>query len=561
MIRIKTLSLPLISALAASAVVPASAQVALELSSNKVYRQNKNNINFRGGSFTTSMSDGSVTSIGGCDFIQYYPPGYFIGYCSAGTTGLITSGTINGATRANPYLLVNTLQKAIAIAPREPEYAILRAAPASKLKRPSGGFKDNSASVYFNLHTETVQEYLLTNYTNTKNYSRNQRKKFESEIVPGAYYYSFPRLIDPTLPAPVNAVIYPMTEGLASKNKVQDGFKFTDVNDTNWVKGGFVELSYFNPNTFTWRQLSPNYVYAAVDSLYFSVRVLRDPKNPNSALDLVDNYSGQPQSIFPNYTNTGDPRVLLSSPFNSRFTLPPTLAGGTRGMAELQMQRAFKTGGVSYDFSSRRFQIPVIVVNKYSEYRDGIFPNNKKDDLLADADGDGFNNLNEWILDSSAVDAASIPEEPRTVANDPVYDLDFFDFYGFARLVRDQYFGFTINKKLETRPGVVYTLQRSKDRGLTWENFPSGYYYADGTYSKIALTAIVGDQIVQLPYDWHVSTVRLARGVGALKENAPERVEIRVESGEYSVDEFAYVQPPGTEGDLYRTKITLKKTK
>ena len=159
------------------------------------------------------MNDGSVSSIGGCDFIQYYPPGYFIGICSAGTTGLITSGTVNGATRANPYLLVNTLTPALAIAPREPDKARLVAAPASNLPRPSGGFKDQSASVYFNLHTpESVREYLLTRYVNTRDYAGNQRKKFESEIVPGVYHYTFPRLVDPTLPAPVNVVIYPMAE-------------------------------------------------------------------------------------------------------------------------------------------------------------------------------------------------------------------------------------------------------------------------------------------------------------------------------------------------------------
>ncbi len=49
MIRIKTLSLPLISALVVSTIVPATAQVALQLNSEKTYRQSKKGINFKGG--------------------------------------------------------------------------------------------------------------------------------------------------------------------------------------------------------------------------------------------------------------------------------------------------------------------------------------------------------------------------------------------------------------------------------------------------------------------------------------------------------------------------------
>ena len=65
--RIKTLSLPLFTALALSGTAPLDAQVALQLSSQKTYRQNKKAIGFTGGSFNIRLNDGSVTSIGICN--------------------------------------------------------------------------------------------------------------------------------------------------------------------------------------------------------------------------------------------------------------------------------------------------------------------------------------------------------------------------------------------------------------------------------------------------------------------------------------------------------------
>ncbi len=544
MIRIKTLSLPLISALFATAALPVNAQVSLDLSSQKTFRQSKNGIAFRGGAFDILFYDGSVTSIIGCDFVQYYAPGFILGLCSQGTTAFLTSGSIGGATIEYPYLLVTGIAPAQVVAPREASKIQLVAAPASTLPRPSGGFTDNSASVYYNLHTAgSIREYTLTGYYSTRAYSKNQLSKFNSDIVPGVYHYSFPRLTNPLLPAVITATIYPMADGFSSRNNREEGFKFTEVNKNKWSKGGFVELSYNRPNVIQWTPLTPSNVFPAVDSLNFSIRVIADQTNPNSNTVLVDRYSGKLQSIFPAFTTEGDPRVVMANPLVGEFTTPPLFAGGTKGVIELELQRNFQTGGVTYDFSNRKFQIPIVVVNRYSEYQNLIFANsNSKSSILKDSDGDGYNNLNEWILDSSAVDANSIPVAPVAQTVAALMDTDYFTLTGNERVVRPAYFGFTIDKKLGTKPGVVYTLQRSKDRGRTWQKFVSDA-------------------------DWTVRTVNLAPGVGSVKANSPRRVEIRVEAKpwiEYDAngDPIALhtnEQPPGTQNDIYRVKVTLAK--
>jgi hypothetical protein len=190
---------------------------------------------------------------------------------------------------------------------------------------------------------------------------------------------------------------------------------------------------------------------------------------------------------------------------------------------------------VTFDASTRKFQIPVVVVNRYSEYAEVTFENAKsKVSLLEDYDNDGYNNLNEWILDSNASDASSIPEAPIARANpeelneEPVV----------PRIVRAAYFGFTVVKKLETVPAVKYTLQRSRDDGVTWEKFATDD-------------------------DWSVTSVRLSAGAFPRRERDPEQIEIRVESkvreeidlGGGLIIEGEQIQPPGTENDIYRVKI------
>jgi hypothetical protein len=535
--RIKTLSFPLISALIASAVAPASAQISLELSSQKEYRQNAKGMQFRGGNFVVNLNDGDGIFVGGCARSAYWQPNIPLDPCPLGSTAFLTFGRLDGAINTRgPYFSVTNVIPAIIIEPRRPDLAFLRAAPPSLLKRPSGGFKDSSFALYYNLHTTSVREYVVSRYTTSRGYTASERTRFEKEIVPGVYYYSFPRLNRPDLVAPISAVIYPMAEGRTKINNAVVGVDFNGVSGNKPVwKKGFMELSYIKPNVLSWKGLDRTVVIAAADRLFLSIRVLSSQKNPLAVTDLIDNDLAVPQSIFPGFASGGDPRVLLKNPLVSQFTTPPIFPGGTRGVLELELQRSLATTGVTFDASTRRFQVPIIVVNRYSEYAEVSFGDDvAKTSILADTDGDGYNNLNEWILDSNADDASSIPLAPVARAN----PAEFNEEPPVPRIVRNAYFGFTVVKKLETVPAVKYSLQRSRDGGVTWEKF--------GTDDN-----------------WLVETVRLNAGAFPRRERDPEQIEIRVESkireetdlGGGFIIEGDQIQPPGTENDIYRVKI------
>ena len=556
--RTKTLSLPLISALVAATVGTASAQVRLVVSSQKTYLQNKKSINFNGGKFNVTLLDGQIVYIAGCSFFRYVPPGYYNDACGPGTTGRVIFGKIGRASVANPYLLVSSVVKAEVVEPRQAKLVTLIAAPASGLIRPQGGFTDSSVSLFYNLQAIQQQEYIITRYELSKNYNKNQRAKFEDEIVPGLYRYSFPRRLRPTVPTPITAQIFPMPEGLNRRNNVTSGFEFTSVNANKWTKDGFVELSYSNPNTIKWRTLSPSNTIPGNDSLSFSMRVLKNEKKPDAGIIPLDEYNKYPQSIFPDFSNGADPKVLIPNPFTSSAVLPPIFAGGTRGMIEVEVARVLNSTGVAYDFSTRKFQIPVVVVNRFSEYQEETFTKKgSKPSILEDSDGDGYNNLNEWILDSNANDSQSVPIPPVPAAVEGVYRLDLLAYGFYDRTVRDAYYGFTVTKKLGTDPLVVQTLERSKDNGKTWEDFKDGYYFADGSYSEVY---DVNTATTPRTINWVVKTLKFAPGKRSLRANSPRREEIRVESRYNSITTFGeLVGPPGTENDIYRVKVTLKK--
>jgi len=501
MIRTKTLSLPFVSALLASAVVPAEADVAMSLSSQKTYRQNEaGNTRFRGGRFDITVRDGFANSVGGCEWTNYVPAN-LLQACSGGSTGFVLFGNPDDSF-GGPYFWFTDVIPALIIEPRRPELCILKAAPASQLPRPASGFTDASYGLYYNLHTANAVESIITRYNYSRTYKSGQRAKFDQEIVPGVYHFTFPRLGDPVLRVPVSPVIYPLPEGLEERNNQKTGVQFESTG--RWTKTGFMELSYIKPNIIKWKGFSPSTTFAAVDTLHFSMKYLSDEKNPNSNVTNVDPVTGEsPASFFPPYVNGQDPRVTLANPYVDSFTLPPIFKGGSKAVIELELNRGFQTGGITYDLSWRKFQIPVIIVNRYTDYSELRFGNTtSKTAILDDYDKDGYNNLNEWILDSRADDASSIPQAPVAQAD-------------ATRLT----FGFTVDKKRGTVPKVVYTLQRSTNNGRTWKE-------------------MVSDA------NWIVT------------ETADQ---FDVQSRFYSQTTFAQIQPPGTAADIYRVKITLRK--
>ncbi|RYD47521.1 MAG: hypothetical protein EOP85_05300 [Verrucomicrobiaceae bacterium] len=525
MIRIKTLSLPLIPALVAVATPAAHADVVFSLSTQKTYRQTKSNINFKGGRFDAAMRDGNFSFLGGCSRTFYYRPGYYINICPIGSTGFLSAGRVNGVDITTPYMAVTSVAPSLVIAGKAASQIRLIAAPASSLPRPSGGFYEDSVSLYYNLHTTNIREYNVTEYFQRKNYTQAQRGRFEKDIVTGVYRYAFPRLNSPTIPAVVTATVFPMAEGFAKVNNKSSGFKFESVGDNVW-SGGFVQLSYLRPNTFRWSGITRTNAFAATDTLNFSLRRLINPRNPKNS-EVI-----RATSIFPAFDNGGNnsAKVQLATPYTTSYVTPPIFAIGTRGVAELELERSFQTGGITYDFSIRRFQIPIEVVDNYQDFAllNLSEVSTKKRDILADADGDGYNNLTEWILETGATDPGDMPVGPIPAEYQAYYeDLQIPD-------PLNSYFGFNVDVKVGTNPAVNTILQRSTDQGRTWQTFQTSGGANTG---------------------WSVDRVTGQR-------NGVPVTQIQVRSKQPSLDPNAtipFVQPNGTAGDLYRVKITLVK--
>jgi hypothetical protein len=511
------------------AVPSVNANLALSINTSKTFRQDKSGAtNFISGSYNLDFRDGGCTFVNYCTWPYYYPPNDSF-LCSGGTTGFITFGEVlvNGR-KSGPYFWITDVVPALLVEPRRADLCFLRAAPASKLKRPAGGFADDSFGVYYNLHDKnSVVESIITRYSTSRVYGagRGQWDKYNSEIVPGVYHYTFPRLHDEISKVPISATIYPMVDGYRKVNNQKAGVRF-DPNE-RWSKLGFMELSYLKPNIIKWSGFTPSTVYAGVDTLHFALRYIKDPKDANSPVLDTDPVTGDsPASLFPAFVNDGgDPRVALTNPFINSFTLPPVLKSGTKAVAELSLDRSLNSSGVNYDYSSRKFQIPVEVVNRYTDYADINFGNSsKRVGILDDNDKDGFNNLTEWMLGSRADDEFSVPVNP-VPANQVVTDDNYYYYYWyywFYDYYKPQWFGFTVDKIQRNVPRVKYTLQRSTNMGKSWSTFTSDVNWRVTDDAA----AFVVESLVSVPV-----------------EGAPD----------------LWVQPPGTEGHLYRLKITLKK--
>ncbi len=544
--RIKTLSLPLAFVGFSAAVLPLSAAIQLGIKSRAEYRQDRHGSHYKGGSFDVDLTDGNVDSIFFCNDPNYFPPGTYIGPCSPGTAGFISAGSVNGADIQRPYLVIKSITPAFVVEPFQSDYVTLNSAPASKFPRPFAGFKDDSVSLFYNLNTTDIEEIKITRYFMSRNYTKKEKTRFKEEIVPGVYQFVFPGLVPVGeqfvfKPAAVSATIYPLPEGFGSNNGVESGVKFTNINNNKWNKNGYLELSYLKPNTFQWTGLDPTTVFGAVDTLYFALKVPVNPENPDNTGIVAK------EAVFPAFNNGSDTRVKLRTPYINKFTIPPIFPSGTPAIAELQLQRTLPVG-VTYDRSVRKFQIPVQVVNRYTDYQDISLGKSNRKSILADADNDGYNNLTEWILGSSGSDASSIPAAPTPA------DYQAVNIVGGPTPI-GSYFGFNVDVQNETVPKVTYALQYSKDQGKTWEKFKNGYYLLDGSYSTTIPTDFFGFPLVD--YRWSVQKVTTTvRGITT--------TEIQVRSGTPNLNPTAtipFVQPEGTISHIYRVKLSLKKKK
>lgn len=450
MIRIKNLSVPFFTALFASAWVNANAQsVNLTIGNDKEFRQLSSGTEgtlFLGGSYFVDVSDGTLFV--GCLDSIFFPPSMA---CPLGATAFVLFGIFDGANQdSNLYAEASTVIPAVVLEPRRPDLVILRAAPASTLPRPQAGFTDNSFSLFYNLQSTAIAEYTVTAYNIDRTYERGQLTTMNKEIVPGSYLYNFPRLGNPNLVSAITGLMHPMPEGYGKINNQKVGVNFTKVANGTFSTDGFAEMSASRPNTFTWAGFSPSIVFAGVDTLFVSIRALEDPADPASDVARFDD-TGTPISLFPNFSTGGDPRVILPNPFVTTYTTPPILAAGTTGVFELEFERNLQNSGISFEVSNRKFQIPVVVTDTFSDFASVTIPSNMKKGVKDDPDKDGFDNITEWALGTSPIDAKSKPVAPVPAATATS-------------------FGFSVALRSYISPDVVYTVQRSADAGKTWSN-------------------------------------------------------------------------------------------
>ncbi len=356
MAQFKTLSSSLVAAVVAATTLPMFAQVELRMSTNKVYRQSSQGMDFLGGDYEVDFRDGDGIYRAGCVRAAYWRPNIPLDPCPGGSTAylLYGGGGIIGEPDLGLYYWVEQVIPAIAIEPRRPDKVGLKAAPASTFPRGLGGFVDNSFSLFFNLHTVDIQDYVSTGYSYSKSYNAGQLAAFEQEIVLGEYFYQFPRLRNPDLVQAISAKIFPIVEGRRRVSNQNIGVEFNTNEFGTWSPEGFLQLSVSAPNTITWKGFNQTNVLAAVDTLYFTIRGLEDPTDPLSERTA--------QTIFPGFTGAADARVKIPTPFATSFTLPPIFPAGMTGVVELELQRRFQTSGVAFDLSTRRFQIPIIFV-------------------------------------------------------------------------------------------------------------------------------------------------------------------------------------------------------
>jgi len=411
--------------------------------------------NFRDvGDFGVLLRDGNVIINAGCGLngsLTYFGANPIAG-CPIGATVYVATGDINPAGPPPPpvfndfgaigpirvyspddmtYWEVPTAPTdAVAIAPSYPQYCQLYAAPPSKLPRPIGTFDDETLTVYGNIQSESVREYSLPRYRYALSYSSLNYpdetaagNAMRAQIVPGEYDFLFPELQAPTVSVKI-PVIYrntPEGYGIISGTSIKQGFRFTKLNGAAlvWSADGYVQMDPRLANTLEWEGNGIEIMFPTTDVAYFSVLDLGTPL-PGAP----DRAPAVPETtLFPGFTAPAISRVLLPTPIDTSYTIPPRVVvlaahgtPGREGVAEVTIERATPTSSVSTDYSQRRFQMPVRFVDTYAGWAAVSFPAGTPASAklpTADPDHDGFTNQQEWLAGTNPMDATSHPPAPH----------------------------------------------------------------------------------------------------------------------------------------------------
>lgn len=437
------------------------------------YRQSPEGVNYQGGTYDVFLRDGFITYLPGCIAPFYFPPG---GGCPPGASGFITAGDFDGDGIEDPgqYLSVTNIASAVIVEPFRPEEIRLISAPPSLIPRPLAGFTNDSRSLFFDIQTTAIRQYAVTQYEFSRVYTSSERTRFDKEIVPGNYQYAFPSLSSDTIPAIVSINNFQTLDGYRKINNQRVGFRFTDVT----FDDGFAVLNPFQINTFRWEGNTPAFISPGVDRLFFSIKPLTDPFDPTSDPVQYDpenlEFPNPTLPIFPNFLGPEASRVVLPSPLDNRYILPPNfLAPGATGVVDLEFVLFRPTNNVVFDQSTRRFRLPVRVTDPFfipppPEASEAAF-NSANEDF----DGDGVSNFTEWVFGSDRADASSVPETPSLnfVSAPPASQVSKSD-SGVSTLsdevAPEGAWEFVVQKKQNAVPALQYDIERSTNM-VDWE--------------------------------------------------------------------------------------------
>lgn len=574
--------------MAISGVAPAaSSAFHFTLTTAKTFRQTSGGMPYREGYFQMLLQDGAYY-LDSCGTISlnwfgsaapYCPLLPATGFCSNGPTA-----SLWGSPEANLYYELSSVTDAVAIQPFGINYVKLIAAPKSTLPRPASGFTDASYSMFYDISgaNGSVKNHQMALYGYQRNYTSydpntgfpvptpSQETSMDAQIVPGIYQYSFPMLGNPTKPVIMPIRYYTIAEGYRKVGSVAQGVKFTYPNVFGQEGFSFMDLSTYQ--SVTWTGMNTNNVYTSSDKLYFSVQAITDcasvnsPTGPPHVLEIDNNGGTYPSAYFPSYIGPTADNILLSNPLVNSYSIPPItylieikpqtlttpeiwcvkeLNAGTRGVIQLQLVRDLQSTGVCYDTSTRTYQIPVIFGNSYEAYALKTFGSKAYSAgaaITADFDGDGFSNLQEWVLGSNAASATSKPLlTPKYVPANP-------------SLNTTAYFGFVLTKSHVLVPPYDYTnnvqptvsydnVLCSKDGGKTWNAISA----SDPNWTLIN-SSDVSSPANPIPSDHGADTGPIIQ---------PGQIGLQSKATNAS---GVPIMPPGTSSYLYTLGLSLNTT-
>lgn len=360
---------------------------------------------FEGGTFGITVDDGNAF-FDGCDAPFFYTPSP---PCPLGATGYISRGIENDPelNGNGPYFSITEIAPALLLLPFAPQKALLVSAPPSLLPRPLLGFEDRSLSVFYNLQTNFIRQYPLTAYTYRRSYTAAERDRFDGEVVPGTYRYNFASLNSATIPQVLEVNQFPMIDGYRKVNNQPRGFRFLNV---TFDADGFALLDPLLINTLVWEGNTTSYISAASDDLYLSIKELTNPLDPLSPPNLTA------PTLFPGFSANVDSRVILPSPLDTSFVLPPNFVKpGETGILDMEFIINRPTSPLVFESATRRFRMPVRMINNFPSIMQASAPPGTTAQQLsadADLDGDGVNNFTEWAFGSNPTLADSLPSSP-----------------------------------------------------------------------------------------------------------------------------------------------------